>query len=111
MAADPPRRPARPGRAVPRDLAGCLRGRSGPELADLLDGLPNPVTVDLLAELAARGPAYARLPAIWPGHPDTQFLRRLASLASLGITSERGLAPPRGLRRREFGVSLGNWLT
>jgi hypothetical protein len=58
------------------DLAGYLRGLSGPELADLLDGLPDPVTVDLIAELAARGPAYARLPATWPAHPDAEFMRR-----------------------------------
>jgi hypothetical protein len=58
------------------DLAGYLRGLSGPELADLLDGLPDPVTVDLIGELAARGPAHARLPATWPGHPDTELLRR-----------------------------------
>jgi hypothetical protein len=32
------------------DLAGYLSGLSGPELADLLDGLPDPVTVDLIAE-------------------------------------------------------------
>jgi hypothetical protein len=58
------------------DLAAYLRGRSGPELADLLAGLPDPVKVDLIAALAARGPAYARLPATWPGHPDAEFMRR-----------------------------------
>jgi hypothetical protein len=49
------------------DLAGSLRGLSGAELADLLDGLPDPVTVDLIGELAARGPAHAKLPDTWPG--------------------------------------------
>jgi hypothetical protein len=58
------------------DLAGYLRGLSGPELADLLDGLPDPVKVDLIGELAARGPAYARLPDTWPAHPDAEFMRR-----------------------------------
>jgi hypothetical protein len=42
----------------------------------LLAGLPDPVTVDLIGELAARGPAYARLPDTWPGHPDAEFMRR-----------------------------------
>lgn len=44
------------------DLAGYLRDLSAPELADLLDGLPDPVTVDLIAALAEHGPASARLP-------------------------------------------------
>jgi hypothetical protein len=58
------------------DLAGYLRHLSGPELADLLDGLPDPVKVDLIAALAACGPAHARLPATWPAHPDAEFMRR-----------------------------------
>jgi hypothetical protein len=58
------------------DLAGSLRHLSGRELADLLDGLPDPVKVDLLAALAARGPAYARLPETYPGHPDAEIMRR-----------------------------------
>jgi hypothetical protein len=58
------------------DLAGYLRGLSGPELADLLTGLPDPVKVDLIAELAECGPAYARLPDTWPAHPDSELLRR-----------------------------------
>jgi hypothetical protein len=58
------------------DLAGSLRGLSGRELAGLLVGLPDQVKVDLIAELAARGPASARLPDTWPGHPDAEFLRR-----------------------------------
>jgi hypothetical protein len=58
------------------DLAGYLHGLPAPELADLLDGLPDPVTVDLIAALAARGPASARLPDTWPGHPDSEFMRR-----------------------------------
>jgi len=65
-----------PGARFRADLAGYLRHLSGPELADLLAGLPDPVTVDLIAELAERGPAYARLPATWPAHPDTELLRR-----------------------------------
>jgi hypothetical protein len=58
------------------DLTGSLRGLPEPELADLLAGLPDPVTVDLIAALATRGPAHARLPATWPGNPDTELLRR-----------------------------------
>ena len=65
-----------PGARFRADLAGYLRQLSGPELADLLDGLPDPVKVDLIAELAERGPTCARLPATWPGHPDAEFLRR-----------------------------------
>jgi hypothetical protein len=34
------------------------------------------VKVDLIAELAARGPASARLSATWPQHPDIEFMRR-----------------------------------
>jgi hypothetical protein len=48
------------------DLGGYLRGLSGPELADPLAGLPDPVTIDLIAALATRGPA----------HPNTELLRR-----------------------------------
>jgi hypothetical protein len=58
------------------DLAGYLRGLPAPELADLLDGLPDPVKIDLIAALAERGPAHARLPDTWPGHPDAEFMRR-----------------------------------
>ncbi|HYT24905.1 MAG TPA: hypothetical protein VEP73_00265, partial [Actinomycetota bacterium] len=58
------------------DLAGYLRDLPAPELADLLDGLPDPVTVDPIGALAARGPASARLPDDWPGHPDSEFMRR-----------------------------------
>jgi hypothetical protein len=73
------------------DLAAYLRGRSGPELADLLDGLPDPVKVDLIAALAARGPAYARLPDTWPGHPDAECMRR-RSLRE--VVADRPPAPP-----------------
>jgi hypothetical protein len=65
-----------PGERFRADLAGYLRGLPGPELADLLAGLPDLVTVDVIAALAARGPAHARLPETWPGHPDTELLRR-----------------------------------
>jgi hypothetical protein len=51
------------------DVADYLRGLSGRELADLPAGLPDPVTIDLIAALAARDPAYARLPDTWHQHP------------------------------------------
>jgi hypothetical protein len=77
------------------DLTGHLRGLSGPELADLLAGLPDPVTVDLIAALAARGPAYARLPATWPGHPDTDLMRRrsLREWSPTGVPTAPPAAP------------------
>jgi hypothetical protein len=71
------------------DLANYLRGLSGPELADLLHGLPDPVKVDLIAALAARSPAHARLPHTWPGHPDAEFRRR-RSLRE--VVTDRGAA-------------------
>jgi transposase len=84
------------------DLAGSLRDLSGPELAELLDGLPDPVKVDLIGQLAAR-PGLGQAPRdTWPAHPDTEFMRRLAPLTSLGTTSERVSAPPCGLRRRHL---------
>jgi hypothetical protein len=88
------------------DLAGYLRGLSGPELADLLDGLPDPVKVDLIGELAARGPAHARLPATWPGHPDTELLRR-RSLRE--VVADRRAA--RAARRTgpPPGTTLADW--
>jgi hypothetical protein len=46
------------------------------DLAAYLRGLSGPVKVDQIAALAAGGPAYARLPASWPGHPDAEFVRR-----------------------------------
>jgi hypothetical protein len=58
------------------DLSGYLRERSGPELADLLERLPDPVKADLISELAERGPAWLRLPPDWPGHPDAEHSRR-----------------------------------
>jgi hypothetical protein len=78
MTADLPHRDDRPDPAARfrADLASYLRGLSGPELADLVDGLPDPVKVDLIAALAARGPAYARLSDTWPGHPDAELMRR-----------------------------------
>ncbi len=51
-----------PGEWFRADLAGYLRQLPGRELADLLAGLPDPVTVDLIAALAEHGPASARLP-------------------------------------------------
>jgi hypothetical protein len=39
------------------DLAGYLRERTGPQLAALLQRLPDQVKADLIAELAERGPA------------------------------------------------------
>jgi hypothetical protein len=42
-----------PGERFRADLAGYLRDLSGGELADLLGGLPDPVKVDLIAELAS----------------------------------------------------------
>ena len=85
-----------PGERFRADLAGYLHTLSGPALADLLAGLPDPVTVDLIAALAARGPAHARLPATWPAHPDSEFLRRRAARA---VVADRRAA--RGARRAE----------
>jgi hypothetical protein len=88
------------------DLAGYLRGLSGPELADLLAGLPDPVKIDLIGELAARGPAHARLPDTWPGHPDAEFMRR-RSLRE--VVSDRRAA--RAARRADLppGATLADW--
>jgi hypothetical protein len=90
------------------DLAGYLRGLSGPELADLLDGLPDPVKVDLIAALAARGRVYARLPDTWPGHPDAEFMRR-RSLRE--VVADRRAA--RAARRAgpPPGATLADWAT
>jgi hypothetical protein len=78
MAADlvhPDGRPDRPRDSAPTWPAICVAG-PGPELADLLDGLPDPVKVDVIAALAACGPPiYTRLPATWPSHPDAEFMR------------------------------------
>jgi hypothetical protein len=88
------------------DLAGYLRGRSGPELADLLDGLPDRVKVDLIAALAARGPVYARLPNTWPGHPDAEFMRRRRTVTVYAVTSlALGTASPAQLA----GWLRGHW--
>jgi hypothetical protein len=107
MAADlihPDDRPD-PGARFRADLAAYLRGLSGPELADLLDGLPDPVKVDLIGELAARGPAYARLPDTWPGHPDAEFMRR-RSLRE--VMADRRAA--RAARRTgPPGATLADW--
>jgi len=91
------------------DLAGYLRGLSGPELADLLRGLPDPVTVDLIAALAARGPAHARLPDTWPGHPDSEFMRR-RSLREM-VSDRRAARAARAARRAgpPPGVTLAGW--
>jgi hypothetical protein len=88
------------------DLAGYLRGLSGSELADLLRGLPDPVKVDLIAALATRGPAHARLPTTWPGHPDTELLRR-RSLRE--VVADRRAA--RAARRAgpPPGATLADW--
>jgi hypothetical protein len=90
------------------DLAGSPRGLSGLELADLLAGLPDPVTVDLLAELAARGPAYARLPDTWPGHPDAEFMRR-RSLRK--VVSDRRAARAAYRTGPPPNATLADWLT
>jgi hypothetical protein len=58
------------------DLAGYLCERTGPELATLLDRLPDQVKADLITELAGRGPAWLRLPPTWPGHPHADLYRR-----------------------------------
>jgi len=94
MAADlthPDGRPD-PGARFRADLAGSLRGLWGPEVTELLDGLPDPVKVDLIAALAARGPASARLPDTWPGHPDAEFMRR-RSLREV-VAGRRGARRP-----------------
>jgi hypothetical protein len=87
-------------------LASYLRGLPAPELAELLAGLPDPVTVDLIAELAARGPAHARLPVTWPGHPDTELLRRrslreVVADRRAARAARRAGAPP--------GATLADW--
>jgi hypothetical protein len=87
------------------DLASYLRGLSGPELADLLDGLPDPVKVDLIGELAARGPASARLPEAWPGHPDAEFMRRRSLREAVADRrAARQAGPPPG-------TTLTDWAT
>jgi hypothetical protein len=90
------------------DLAGYLHGLPAPELADLLDGLPDPVTVDLIAALAARGPASARLPDTWPGHPDSEFMRR-RSLRE--VVSDRRAARAARLAGPPPGATLADRLT
>jgi hypothetical protein len=95
-----------PGERFRADLASYLRGLPGPELADLLAGLPDPVTIDLIAALAARGPAHARLPDTWPGHPDSEFMRR-RSLRE--VVADRRAA--RAARRTGSppGATLADW--
>jgi hypothetical protein len=51
------------------DLASYLCERTGPELATLLDRLPDQVKADLISELAERGPAWLRLPPPGPATP------------------------------------------
>jgi hypothetical protein len=90
------------------DLAGYLRERSGPELADLLDGLPDLVKADLISELAGRGPAWLRLPPDWPGNSDAEHTRR-RSLQEVvadrwAARAARRASPPPGAALR------GGWL-
>jgi hypothetical protein len=89
------------------DLAGYLCERTGPELAALLDRLPDQVRADLIMELAGRGPAWLRLPHTWPGHPDQEFMRR-RSLRE--VVADRRAA--RAARRAgpPPGSTLQDWL-
>jgi hypothetical protein len=57
-------------------------------------GLPDPVKVGLIAAVAARGPAHARLPDTWPGHPDSELMRR-RSLREV-VADRLGRQPPVG---------------
>jgi hypothetical protein len=91
------------------DLAGYLRERSGPELADLLEGLPDPVKADLISELAARGPTWLRLPPTWPAHPDAEHDRR-RSLREVvadrrAARAARRAGPPPGSSRQAWLAS------
>jgi hypothetical protein len=90
------------------DLAGYLRGLSGPELADLLAGLPDPVKIDLIAALAARGPAHARLPDTWPAHPDSDLMRR-RSLRE--VVADRRAAHAARRASPPPGATLADWTT
>jgi hypothetical protein len=89
------------------DLAGYLAERSGPELAELLQRLPDQIKADLIAELAERGPTWLRLPPTWPGHPDAEHYRR-RSLRE--VVADRRAA--RAARRAgpPPGSSLQDWL-
>jgi hypothetical protein len=75
-------------------------------VVDLLDGLPDPVKVDLLAALAARGPAHARLPDTWPGHPDAEFMRR-RSLRE--VVADRRAARAARHAGPPSGATLADW--
>jgi hypothetical protein len=89
------------------DLAGYLRERTGPELAELLNRLPDPVKADLIGELAGHGPAWLRLPPDWPGHPDAEhdrrrWLREVVADRRAARAARRAGAPP--------GAALEEWL-
>lgn len=92
-----------PAERLSADLAGYLRDRSGGELADLLDRLPDPVKVDLITELTARGPAWLRLPPAWLGHPDQEHDRRASAWtvdwSGLRVARAAGQPPERSARQ------------
>jgi hypothetical protein len=56
------------------------------------------VTVDLIATLAARGPASARLPDTWPAHPDTAPWGVTAALTACVVGGPRRSWLPWGLQ-------------
>jgi hypothetical protein len=88
------------------DLAAYLDSLPIGELAGLLGQLPVMTRVTLMHELSDRGPAWARLPATWPQHPDAEHLGR----RSLRRSSRTGvpLAPPAAPPPPPFGRAAGD---